>query len=290
MKRMNKPDSDLRDVCIRLLNREYDETAYSLSIEEFRRLYAMITAMRENRVPLASIVNLGREAIIQFSDISPQHFLVTGNAPLSEDGFGFVLSKLWYGPREKTQSFPSFFRSEILLNGLPLLSIFLFSFGLLWATHDDGLYDLISTLLIQAATVFLSIYLIFTVTQNQTLQSDRRLFEKGILQKYYADDRNITLLAILTIALTFINTMFVHLSQAYNLGFRVGDFTFDRYLWVGLTTAFTISLLFDTFLSVVNYYLERARAVLERNMVATVLHEDFEKHYNKADAPQEGEK
>ena len=279
MKRINRTDAELEQVCVRLLNCEYDEVAYPLSIDELKRLYAILIELRHNQVPHTIVVNLGWEAFIQFSDISPQHFLITSTQSFSQQDFEFVPVKKWYGPCERMNSFPGFLITELSLNRWSLFGIFVLSFVLLWGAHDDGLYDMISNLLIQSGTVFLSIYLIFTVTQSQILQSDQRLFKKGVLQRYHRDDRNVTILAILTLALTFVNTMFAHLNQTFNPTVSIATITLDRHLWLALTTSFTICLLFDTFLAVVNYYLERTKAVLERNLLAGVLEEDFQEHY-----------
>ena len=117
--------------------------------------------------------------MVQFSEISPQRFLVYSPVDLTDKDFDFVTKKIWHGQRIRPKTFLSFLWSEAKLNSWKLLCVFFISAVLLFIVRDDSLYDLLSMLLTQASTVFFSIYLIFTVTQNQTLHSDRTSFRGG---------------------------------------------------------------------------------------------------------------
>jgi hypothetical protein len=104
------------------------------------------------------------------------------------------------------------------------------------------------------------------------------------LQRYYTDDRNVLILGIGTIALTFLNVMFLSLLSVVvqSVSNQLPD---GVWYWLeiagqvlkALSTTIVIVLLFDTFLIVANYYLERSRDVVERDMTVNILHQDFRK-------------
>jgi len=280
---MIKSQDEIENICNNLVNGYLGETAITVSLDEFQKFYTTIGHITKI-VPKISFVNLESTVVAQFSNISPQHFNIIGKKPLTEENFHFVSEKHWHGRRDVPQRFLEFIWAEFLQNKGKLLTIFFVSILLLFLANSDSLYDLISTFLIQSTTVFLSLYIIFTVAQNQTLFQDLSLFRRGILQKYYTDDRNVTLLGILTIAMTFLSSGIVYLANVYNELIQKIWFEILSRAFKAFSTALVITLLFDTFLTVANYYLYRNRDVIERNITSNLLDADY-KEFRKKTKP-----
>ncbi len=143
-----------------------------------------------------------------------------------------------------------------------------------------------TSLLITSSTVFLTIYLIFTVAQSQALQKDRQLFEQGVLQKYYRDDRNVTLLAILTIVLIFLNSTLLAIASQSIATTNLWYMQLSLRSGKAISTALVITLLIHSFFTVADYYLQRTRDVTERDLVARIFHEDFSRAREGKEPPR----
>lgn len=273
---MSKSQDEIENICRNLLQGYLGEMAITVSLDEFQKFYTAIVHLTKV-TPEISFVNLETTVVAQFSNISPQHFDIVDQFPLTEESFDFISKKYWYGRSGVPQGFLKFVWAEFLQNIGKLLTIFIVSILFLFIVNSDALYELIATFLIQSATVFLSLYIIFTVAQSQTLFQDLSLFRKGILQEYYTDDRNVTLLGILTIAMTFLSSGIVYLMNVYNELIQKIWFEILSRSIKAFFTALVITLLFDTFLTVANYYLYRNRDVIERNITSDLLDSDYEK-------------
>lgn len=272
---MTRTDQQLETICTHLLAGEIGNDAFELEFDEFKRLYATMTSLRASAPRLTLVKTLGNEVFAQFSDIAPQHFVITDRQSLTPERFGLVPNLKWYGDQRKPLSFPRFIGKEFRDNLWLLLGVFVGSSVLMFLANSSSLYDLMATLLIQSGTVFLSIYLIFTVSQSQRLAEDKRLFKAGITERYFRDDRNMTLFAILTIVITFISSMLVSLFDTTWWGtiFRVPALTAAL---KAISTAVAVTFLLDSFLTVAEYYLGRTMDVVERDVIADILHEDYE--------------
>ena len=281
-----KTDAQLRTICENLLQRSYGYEAKELTFDEFQRLYSIMIEMRDGQVPVLSVVNLESEIFAQFSDVAPQHFLIKCPRSISRKSFGFVSNLLWHGTENMPESFGSFLIQEVKQNAKKILPILIVFAVLLFFANSDNLYELMTSLLITSSTVFLTIYLIFTVAQSQALQKDRQLFEQGVLQKYYRDDRNVTLLAILTIALIFLNSTLLAIASQGIASSNLWYMQLSLRGGKAISTALVITLLFHSFFTVADYYLQRTRDVTERDLVATIMHEDFSRASEGKDIPQ----
>jgi hypothetical protein len=278
---MTRTTEQIQQTCIKLLHGERNSQALEVSLDEFQKFYATMLHLSKTS-PTVSLVNLETVVKAQFSDISPQHFDILHNEPLTEQHFEFALKKRWYGAKEPPQGYWTFMWEELKLNWRKLVPLFVAILILLYTTNSDPLYELMATLLIQSSTVFLSIYLIFTVAQSQILYKDISLFKAGILQRYYRDDRNVTLLGILTVALTFLSSGVVSLATKYLSSTNPLWLQIAGRVLKALSTTIAITLLFDTFLIVANYYLDRSRDVTERDMASDILDQDFRQNRDRS--------
>ena len=249
---MTRTPEQIQQMCTRLLDREYHSQALEVTLDEFQKFYTTILHLSRTP-PIVSLVNLETVVKAQFSDVSPQHFDVVHNEPLTEQHFEFALNRRWYGAKKPPEGFWTFMWKELRQNWLKLMPLFVTSLTLLYVVNSDPLYELVATMLIQSSTVFLSIYLIFTVAQSQTLYKDVSLFEAGVLQRYYSDDRNVSLLGILTVALTFLSSGVVSLASKYLPSASLFWSHVAGRVLKALSTTIVVTLLFDTFLIVANY-------------------------------------
>ncbi len=122
--------------------------------------------------------------------------------------------------------------------------------------------------------LFLSIYLIFTVSQSERLSYDKKLFDAGVFHKYHSDDKNVTRFAILTVALVFANAILVHIPRLNTTLQTPLPGALGRWL-VALSTSLAITMLFHTFFVVADYYLGRTRDLAERQHIGRIFHEEY---------------
>ncbi len=284
MKITSKSDEYLAELATSLVNRQINKNALTFSLKDIQRMYVILTQMLENHPPQISIVSIGENVYFQFSEISPQHFLIEDSNGLSENDFAFIPNKNWFGPQEQSKGVIQFFREELSSNWWLIIVLFLL-FIIMLFTHDNDLYIKISELVLQATTVFLSIYLIFTVSQNQIIATDKKLFIQGIVYKFYSDDRYLAIEAIFTIVLSLSNTILVHFLVSLQFTYFLfrPDFLLVKDYILALTSSFLVILMVDTFLSVTNYFFFRTKHILDRNMASDILHDEFQK-YEKHDS------
>lgn len=263
-------------ICGKMIKHPDQEIAptVEVTLSEFQKYYTSLWKLTGSP-PAVSLVNLGTIVIGQFSNVSPQKFGIQTRRFLTCEDFRFVDALRWHGPERACQSFIQFVWVEFRLYWWKLLLVFFTGTGLLYLADDTQLYSVLATLLIQSCTVFLSIFLIFTVAQSQILYRDIELFESGFLEKYYCDDRNVMWLGITAVALTLLSPMVISLLDSYFAEPMASELRVVVRLLKALSMSVTIALLFDTFLSVVDYYLQRSRDLIDRDMASEVLSRDF---------------
>lgn len=279
---MARTDSELRSICAHLLDGRRDPRSIAMTLDEFKRLYGHMNRMSKKPPKLSLVKLLEGEVVAQFSNIAPQRFVITHSEPLTPETFSFDVEMSWHGSETESETFVVFLRKEFRRNWIWLSLVFLASAVLLFLADSINLYELTTTLLIQSGTVFLSIYLIFTVSQSQRLAQDQQLFEMGVTHQYFSDDKNVTTLAIFTIALTFVNSMVISILNSNPFAVDIRVVTFDSRILQAMTTAVVIMLLFNSFLTVAGYYLGRTLDVMERSVMDDILHKEYEEHYRYA--------
>lgn len=274
-------DSDIRKVARRIYNRDLPTESLAFNLDEFRKLYQVMTDWMGGYQKVTLVKTFGEEVVGQFTTIAPYRFYVEHENELGPDDFDFIPEhmQVWHNVVEGRTSFPAFLWGEFQKNHWKLLSVFSAFALLLFIANDDELYSLLSTLLIQSSTIFVSIFLIFTVTQNHLVARDQELFELGITYKYQQDDRNVAILAIMTVALTFVATLSLSIFDKYPdlLSLQVESVNIGVRLWKALTFATVITLLFDGFMAVTSYYLYRNLDVIERDLLREILIEEWKK-------------
>ncbi|MDD1696593.1 MAG: hypothetical protein LUQ54_06820 [Methanoregula sp.] len=274
---MDRPQEKIEEICQKLLEGCIDRSAIDVTLQEFEQFYETMQRLTPT-VPIVALVNLESLVVAQFSNLSPQHFDIVQPGPFTEKQFSFVQKKEWFGPTKAPQSFGKFLWIEILLNKGKLGIIFLVSACLLFLINTEEFYSVTASFLLQSATVFLSLYIIFTVSQSQTLYKESTLLRAGILHTYIRHDRNITILGILTVAFTFLGNGIVTLSSMLESVYQAPWFILVSRLLRAVFMAVVVTMLFDTFFTVASYYLDRSRVILERDLIIDILHGEYNKH------------
>lgn len=267
-------DMELQHLVDGILQRKVHLRAIEVSLNEFQRLHSMLL----KRNPLAStlsVVNLGKEIFIQFSRLSPQHFLIRRKKPFAKSEFGFIQNLIWHGPQQIEAGLVRFLINEFRSSGTLILVTFVTSLFLLCANSDKQLFTTISELVLQSATVFLSIFVIFSVTQNSVLAADKRLFDSGTQAQYYDDDKNLSLLMLISIGLSFLLPLMSNVEQIFP-PIRIHMYILDWNLVRGIVGALSLSSLIYSFKVVISYYLNRSRDISERDLVSEFLEQDFD--------------
>jgi len=253
------------------------DSAVRLTLPEFKNLYVEIVNQLGNRNPYVVLIFLNDQVMAMFPQYSGQRIQImhSKEKQLQAADFEFVIYKQLHGVRNKLQSFRAFLGTEIRLYWKWLMLSFTLSALGLHFTGSESTYSLLSGLLIQSATVFVSIFLIFTVTQSALIQQDVSLFRSGLLHKYRRDDRNVAILGILTIGGVILNSMFISYPGTLEIvlqGYKLNLYNF----WGAITTGLVITLLLDAFISIINYYLDRSQDLVDRDLTNKIFEDEVE--------------
>ena len=267
---MNK--EALLEIVNDLLSSNGDESyAIKLNVDELKELYDLLLRRLNQRTPKVSIINFGDSVIVGFLEISGIIIFVEniGNK-FSRDDFDFLSLTDWYGGKDFPIGFGGFLRDEIRLYWKKLIGLILIVILILSITTPQiQVIDFWNELLLQASTLFFSIYLIFTVSQSERLSKDEQLFDSGTLNKYYAHDKNITKFAISTIAVVLINSAISH--SPLIVDNTTANLNLAGILVIYPLIGLSVIMLFHTFYLVSNYYLERSRDLSDRDHKKRIL-------------------
>ncbi len=289
-------DHKVDEICERLVTGQPlgDET--DLSLDEFVALYQKV-GQQVNIKQRVDIVLQNDRAFVQFTDLPPGNGIVyvTSERRLAPQDFSRTVANAVFHGDVLTSTFEERIkedRTNILISGAIglLFTILLFVLGnsvastylAYLATPDRfpsteraiSVVIQINEMLLTSVTLFLSIFLVFTVAQSAKLQEDIRLFDIGLLHKFERDDRLITIVAIASLVLSVLNVTLLGLPvsldiTAWNvLGYVI---TLNKLSLVSpLITGLTIGTLIYCFLALL-YYLKRMMLITNRDMSARVL-------------------
>ena len=280
-KTMTWSESSLDEFGKEIIKGNLRDSPVIMELDDFKSFYSKFVSLTNRKIPDVTCINLGDQVQLIFPAYSRQEIVIRENKRklFSLDDFSFLSIKNWLGPKKRAKKFVEFLWDELVSNKGKIIVVFLVTFiAFIFIGNDDSNFDLINSILVQASTVFFSIYLIFTVSQSERLSSDRKLFEKGILFNYYNDDRNVTLFAIITIGFAILNTLIVHFPPIQKTLDTPLSIAYGRWI-ISFTTAFVSSMLFHTFFIVADYYLERTRDIAEREHIGDIFHEEYCKHH-----------
>jgi hypothetical protein len=273
------------------------DSAVSLSLDEFAALYHEIGERVRGKQRIDIVLHDDR-AIVQFTNLSPSNqrvYIVSDRRLTKEDFSRIVPNPVFHGDilevsgrQRLEEELPNLILSSCI--GL-FFGVVLFllgnsvaaNYGSYLVNPDsfplvERVVDFlaqINEMLLTSSTLFLSIFLVFTVAQSARLQEDTQLFDSGLLHKFERDDRLIALVALVSLLFTLLNIAILgipvvltvarwQITGAYTL-------TLNKIsLVVPLITMASVVALTFCFLSL-RYYLKRIMLITNRDMSKKVL-------------------
>ena len=278
----DEPSTVLKEI----LSADRQKAGFTLSVQCFREVFLGI--QQEYPGTPVDIVLNGDWAMAQFSRISNQRIRILPvfttrlrhiePQVLSEDDFDFAaLYATFYGAR-KPLSFLAFLREELSANPFKLLIVFLATFFIFFLISSNGNITKlipINELIITSITLFLSIFLLFTVSQNLEKSQNLMFFSTGLTHRFFSVDRYVAIIAILALLLGFFNVVLAEILPNHNWAlFKYTIQTPDSLeltIIASLSTALATTLLVDSFLALTNYYFYRVRYLVEQELTRQLL-------------------
>jgi hypothetical protein len=282
------------DVVSALLGCSGAPQVFTLTLSRFREVFTEVQK-RAQATPLDVVLN-GDWAMLQFSRLCNHRIRVERDPrsnrllrflasfvpgkPLTEADFDFASLYSHFHGGTTHLSLIAFFREEVSTNWRLLLATLLLSWGafhcltLAAAPAPTDSLEKINELLLTAATLFLSVFVLFTVSQNVDLVKDPYLFRRGLTHRFFRVDRLLALLPIAVVLLSVLNVVLLNLPAPLSLtllGRAVS--VADPSAFVPLLTALATTVLTDCFLALVRYYFQRVRYVAERQLTKDLLND-----------------
>lgn len=253
--------------------------ALFVSLSEFRDIYKEVVRQLSNQNPVVTMVFFEQEVVAFFPQYSAQKIIIqnSNKSYLKPQQFDFIIHRNDFGLTSEPTSFMGFLLSELISYWNWLLPTFVVSLIGLHFAGSENTYAMLSGLLIQSATVFISIFLIFTVTQSALLQKDLDLFKQGILQQYRHDDRNVAILGLAVIIVVILNSIFVSLPYEWKAVVQGYELNKEN-AWAAMSTSIVITMLVNAFISIVGYYLNRSQDVADRDLTEEVFIQEVKQY------------
>lgn len=284
--------SDPKDVIKAMLSPSDPPQMFTLGLSGFQEVYQEVQRT-VGSTPVDIVLN-GDWAVAQFSQLCnhrirvlqdpPSNLLsrVTHKRALTERDFEFSsLHSEFYGARTHL-SFLSFLAEELSASWLPLAFIMIilwtvFQFLVNTASTSLEALEKVNELLLTATTLYLSIFLLFTISQNSDLVKDPYLFRKGLTHRFFRVDQLLAFLAVVVICISIINTIILNIPSPISLSLLGRTFTLPVVTAVApFLSAAGVTILADCFLAFIRYYFRRVRYIIERELTKDLLDEVME--------------
>lgn len=248
---------------------------YVLSLAEFQELYKLVSRLSEQRdkkIGETYILLLTENALVRFSLAQKIIIQVSHNQTLSKTDFNIVISPKFEGNINPI-TWKAFIWTEFRQNWLIILFITVLFFLLFYMTNNFAGISKINELLIQSNSLFISIFILFTISQNRELLTNKELTRQGITHRLMQNDYYITSFAILSLSLALCSSAILTLPTNTMSSFALANSFYSMgTIAIGLTHLALI-LLLVCFLSVTKYYLKVMRAGMESKMYEQLMNE-----------------
>jgi hypothetical protein len=265
-------------------------SVYTLSVSQFREVYTEIQKARQG-TPVHILLN-GDWAMVQFSRLCNHRIRIISDAPLKpfswierrkileERDFEFASLHAEFLGVRKQLTIWKFLWEELITNGLYLLGTFLISFvafsALTSVPSGKDALQRISEALLTASTLYLSVFILFTVSQNAEVLKDNFLFRKGLTYRFFQVDKILASLSVYIILSSILNIVLINISSET---IRIFLFTIklpDLSIYIQIFSALIVTTLVDCFLSLIRYYFQRTRLVSEKDLTKNFFDELYE--------------
>lgn len=258
-----------------LLGGQVSPRAIELDLETLKGLYEAAQRRLGHAVGRVDVVLLGDSAYFQFTDLSRQHYLITGaQGPVYKEDFEFAKEAHFYGATRQLLTPKDFLWGEIRVNRWLLILITIVPSVVLAWINNDNLNTTINELILTSGTIFVTMFSLFTVFSMRRLQTDIRLYSTGFIHEFMRYDKYVVVLAVATILLAILNVGLVKVPTSAALTLQRPPISVPVGLAhhsVPILTALALAMLMDCLMSIPSYYFERMRSVVDRDMASRIL-------------------
>jgi hypothetical protein len=280
---MKKQDgAQLKQIIENLINPTGEPHNYCVDLSTFKQIYYAV--LTKNSDAYVDIVINRTWAIAQFSSISNNRVRIQSNFSnnkllvflgyhqyIEKRDFDFIDTPcMVYG--QKIYLTPiRFFLEEVNSNWLIFLILLCFSYLSLTLSYllsqSLTLIKTLNDILLQSLILFLTIFILFTVSQNIKDIQTPSFSKEGLIHRFALIDKYLACEALVC----FIFTIFNRVSL---------DIPFTVYLFNGfintrsiliILTSYTFSLTVILLFSVINYYMERNSIIFETRISSEIL-------------------
>lgn len=253
---------------------EGDATAtYSISLTEFKELYRNIARMCEEsnkKIGETRILLLTESAIVKFS-IAPNIILqINHDKNLSRKDFDIVISSVIEG-NVRPISWRAFIWTEIRHGWWIFLIVSIIFYLFYYKESNFPGISTINQLLVDATSLFISIFVLFTISQNRDLLSNKELVRKGFTHQLMQNDFYITSLAIASLICTFTSSSILTQINPTITKIPILNVSFQTGFIAIFLTHIAMLFLLDCFMSVTRYYLKVIRTAIEGQMYVELM-------------------
>jgi len=248
-----------------------------LELNQFKDLYRAIESVsRQEKRSLdkTTVVLLSEGALVRLS-VAPNYIIRVNkrDGNLRKKDFDFLLAPRFEG---NVTPIPlrAFVWTEIRRNWYILIPLGVMLVLLLLGDTKFETLNSVNQMLVDANAIFISIFVLFTVSQNTEILRSKHMLQSGETFRLMQNDRYITGMAILSLVMAIISTASSSSSLPNSVFMTRRIFSsvssLTVFLPVVLTTIASI-LLVDCLLSISTYYLKIHRSTLDAHAYRILL-------------------
>lgn len=240
-----------------------------LDLAGFKRMYRQVQLIADQegvQTPSVDVLLLTETALVQF-ETAPNFVLrIIESRPLTRTDFEIIIVGNYYGNLNPVPV-RGLVWTELKKNGKYLFPVFVLFFILICSHKTDAVLETISQMLVEANALFVSIFTLFTITQNRELFASKELAATGFTHRMMRNDWFMTTLSILSLILAFVSVAIIgtNLDLVIFAG-RSIEITLAR-----LIVVLALVLLIDCLLSVTQYYLKAMHTAVESKMYRDIM-------------------
>lgn len=289
-------ESEIEEYILQLKNNE--NKYVELNLQDFKQLYFIILDKKVLSRHTAVIIFVEKNVDLMFIESPHFRFNIKNHSKhFTLKDFDFVIDFTCYGSYNEKYTFSNFIKDEISLNGKKLLITFSLFAALTLLALDYIAIRTLNELTLTSITIFLSIFLLFIVSQKN-ITNNMGLFKNGYIFDLIQTDKYILNIAVVVLLLS-ISNIGLTLISCNNL-FQIMDALSTAKLKytlllllkennnsillikktiIAVLTALNVTLITECYISIFQYYFEREK-VVNLTEVSNQLFEKESKKYS----------
>ncbi len=286
---MDSPNvNQTSDVLDALLQPSGKPENFILTLAQFKELYQDIHRQRgETKV---DIVLNGEWALVQFGELCNHRIRVLPNGLyrritkalnwhlyLEKNDFEIAFSSAEFYGQLEYLNWWRFTKEEARVNGVKGVVIFLLSgfFLSVAVKTSTNVISSVNDILIGVSAIFFSIFVLFTISLNLPLV-DMYSFRQGLTHRFVQVDKKVAYLAVFALTVASFNRVFAdtQVLQIPQTSLWTQN-TVDMQRFLSWSTAFGISIMAISLLTVIQYYFRRVQNLYEKDFSKRILDEAF---------------